>query len=378
MCTGCVLRGQIVSIDKAPNGMWRTRWRDESGRQRSKSFKRKADASAFEAETKHAMRQGDFVSTVAGQITLYALADRWLDASPHLAAGTLVTYRRDLDRYILPSLGTLVVANVTDDVIQRYLATEMEKYAASSVHRHYRTLRTMFEWAIRRRMISSNPCANVHPPRVAASKVHYLTAEEVERLADVIAPRYRAFVLVAAYGGLRWGELIGLRRSAVDGQRLTITEQLVKRDNEWRREDTKTSSSRRTVLLPASIADDLKEHLATFSQEGDDGLVFVNQTGAPIGHSFRANVWAPACVRAGLAEKVYSPGRLPKIVGAPRIHDMRHTAVALAISTGAHPKAIQQRLGHSSITVTLNTYGHLLDGVGEEMAANLDALRQIK
>lgn len=365
-----------MSIDKAPNGMWRARWRDESGRQRSKSFKRKADASAFEAETKHAMRQGDFVSTAAGQITLYALANRWLDASPHLAAGTLATYRRDLDRYILPSLGTLIVANVTDDVIQRYLAKEIKTYAASSVHRHYRTLRTMFEWAVRRRMISSNPCANVNPPRVAASKVHYLTADEVERLAEAIAPRYRAFVLVAAYGGLRWGEMVGLRRSAVDGQRLTITEQLVRRGDDWHREDPKTSSSRRTVLLPASIADELQAHIDKFSQDGPDGLVFVNKDGAPIGHSFRANVWAPACVKAGLAEKVYSPGKPPKIVDAPRIHDMRHTAVALAISTGAHPKAIQQRLGHSSIAVTLNTYGHLLDGVGEELAANLDLLRK--
>lgn len=367
-----------MSIERVPSGRWQARWRDSAGKQRAKNFTRKGDAVAFLEQTKTSIRLGEGVDASAGRATLYALADRWLDASPHLAPGTLATYRRDLDRYILPELGPLAVADLTDDAIQRFLAKESKKYAASSVHRHYRTLRTMLEWGVRRRMIASNPCGNVKPPRISATKVNYLTADEVERLADAIAPRYRAFVLVAAYGGLRWGELIGLRRSAVDGQRLTITEQLVKRDDEWHREDTKTASSRRTVLLPASIAGDLEAHMAEFSQEGDDGLVFVNQNGEPIGHSFRANVWAPACVRAGLAEKVYTPGKPPKIVGAPRIHDMRHTAVALAISTGAHPKAIQQRLGHSSIAVTLNTYGHLLDGVGEELAANLDTLRTSK
>jgi integrase len=187
--------------------------------------------------------------------------------------------------------------------------------------------------------------------------------------------RYRVLVLVAGYGGFRWSELVGLRRSSIDGARVLVAEQLQQVNGAWLRDTPKSASSRRVVTLPASVAAELAGHLEEFSQVGPDGLVFVNRLGNPVGPSFRGNVWYPACARAGLATRTHRPGRRPLFVDGPDFHDLRHTAVALSISAGAHPKTIQSMLGHSSIAVTMNTYGHLLEGVESSLADDLDRMR---
>jgi hypothetical protein len=367
-----------MSVDKTESG-WRARWRDQSGKQRARTFRLKADAVSFEAKMRLEARTRGFVAPSSGKMTINELTELWLTASIHLAPRSLLTYRRDLTRYVLPALGTVSLDRLAPEMIQTFLADELKRYSPSSVHRFYRTLHTMLEWAVLQDMLLVNPCKRVNAPKVPRKEAKYLSAAEVERVADEMPDRYRAFILVAAYGGLRWGELTGLRRGSVDGARITITEQLVIEDGEFVRRPPKTPSSRRTVLLPASIGEELAHHMEQFSPPGADSLVFVNQNNDPVGPSFRDNIWARACFRAGLARQELNSrtGKL-QIRGAPTIHQLRHTAVALAIAAGAHPKAIQARLGHSSIMVTMNTYGHLLDAVGEEVAEALNDLRPSK
>ena len=367
-----------MSVDKT-NGGWRARWRDQSGKQRARTFRLKADAIAFEAKMRLDARTRGFVAPSSGKTSVNELSELWLAASLHLAPGTLFTYRRDLERYILPALGSVTLERISGDMIQRFLAEELDTYAPSTVHRHYRTLNALFGWALRQGRILSNPCLTVNAPKIPRKEAKFLSVEEVERVADEMPDRYRAFILVAAWGGLRWGELTGLRRGSVNGARITITEQLVLEDGEFVRRPPKTPSSRRTVLLPASIGEELAGHMQKFSPLEADSLVFVNKNGSPIGQFFRRSVWPAACFRAGLARQEVNPKTAKlEIRGAPTIHQLRHTAVALAIAAGAHPKAIQARLGHSSIMVTMNTYGHLLDAVGEEVAEALDDLRPSK
>jgi integrase len=205
----------------------------------------------------------------------------------------------------------------------------------------------------------------------------FLTGEQVELLADEITERYRSFVLVAAFGGLRWGEVVGLRRCDVDGARLAIAGQLHLVNDRWVREEPKTAAGRRMVVLPESVGAELAAHMDRFTGDDPDALVFTNQHGNPVGKSFRHNVWLPALARAGLISVTRRSGRVPSYGKGPTFHDLRHTAVALAIQAGAHPKAIQSRLGHASIGVTMNTYGHLIDD-GSELAADLDRLRSAK
>lgn len=365
-----------MSVKKLADGKWQVRWRESDGSQRARRFRTKAEATAFEATTMTSIRSGKYVSTATETGTSVAeLAEQWLAASIHLAAGTLHTYRRDLDRYILPQFATWRLRDVSPEAVQQFLVRELKTLAPSSVHRHYRTLRTMFEWARAAKMVASNPCDTVRPPKLTRDEPNFLTVEQVDALADAMPERYRALVYVGAYGGLRFGELCGLRRSNVDGNKVTVVEQLSWRNGVMFREPPKTSSSRRTVPLPSSIADMLDGHLRQFSQPGPDGIVFTNKANNPISPSFRTNVWRPACFRAGLASRV-RVGSSWKYENAPKIHDLRHTAVALAIAAGAHPKQIQARLGHSTITTTLNTYGHLFATLDDDLTNRLDALRE--
>lgn len=111
--------------------------------------------------------------------------------------------------------------------------------------------------------------------------------------------------------------------------------------------------------LPAGVAELLAEHLVTYSGPGEDGLVFPNRAGNPIHpSSFNTAHWKPAKAQVGL--------------DGLRFHDLRHTAVALAIAQGAHPKAIQARMGHSSVQVTLDRYGHLFPELDADIADGLD------
>ena len=157
--------------------------------------------------------------------------------------------------------------------------------------------------------------------------MRFLTPAEVATLADTIQPRYRALVVVGAYGGLRIGELAGLRRSRVDLLRGTVTvaEIVVEVGGVLHIGPPKTRASRRTVGLPRFVTEELAAHLAG---PGDpEAFVFTASEGGALRvHGFRARVWRPATRAAG--------------VDGLRIHDLRHTAVALWIAAGANPKEV--------------------------------------
>jgi integrase len=353
----------VASIEKTPAGTYRARWRDAGGVQRAKAFPKKADARAF-LDSIAGNQPAAHVTAEAGKITVSEWADLWLDGARNLGQGGQDTYRRDLDRYILPTLGDHQIRHVTPELIDSLLTEQAKHLASSTVHRHYRTLNRMFAVAVERRRLVANPCGPVQPPRVELHEMRFLDVDQVDALAAAISDRYRAWVLVAAWGGPRWSECVGLRRSSVDGARVSIVEQLKRRaDGEWHRDRPKTKAGRRVVTLPAFVADELAAHLDTFAGPGPDGLVFPNRAGNPtIASSFTQATFKPALKRAGLDTAV-------------RIHDLRHTAVALAIKAGAHPKAIQARMGHASIMVTLDRYGHLFPDTDEQIAAALDGLR---
>ena len=122
-------------------------------------------------------------------------------------------------------------------------------------------------------------------------------------------------------------------------------------------EETKSSASRRMLTIPAFLTEILAAHL----QEGPGGaFVFTAKEGGLLRRSnFRRRYWKPALERAGLDT-------------ALRFHDMRHTCASLLIAKGAHPKEIQARLGHASITTTLNTYGHLWPSLGAQLDEAMD------
>lgn len=340
-----------MSVKKTPQGTYRARLRDRAGQSISKTFPRASDAHAWERDQ---LRQRDRgLASNAGRVTFAQWCETWLEQSRNLSTSTIATYRRDLDRYILPALGDIPLGRLTADHIDAYLNTVTGQFAPSSVHRHYRTIHRALAVAVERRRLGYNPSTPVQPPKVTLTEMRFLTSAQVDSLADAVADRYRAWVLVAAWGGLRWGELRALEPGDVVGDRVAVHQQL---DGA----KLKTAASVRNVKLPGSVADILTDHLDRFSTVD---LVFPTGRGTPLSHSsFSGNVFKPGLVRAGLDRDT-------------RVHDLRHTAAALGIAAGAHPKVLQIRLGHASIAITLDRYGHLFPGHDDGLADDLDRLR---
>jgi integrase len=192
--------------------------------------------------------------------------------------------------------------------------------------------------------------------------MRFITPQHVAALAGTVDGHWEALVLSAAYAGLRWGELAGLRHQQLDLERRTIAvvEQLNETAGRLEWGPPKTAAGRRSVSIPSALAEVLAAHLER-PLVSRSGLVFPSPLAEPLRRSnFTRRVWAPATRSVGLT--------------GLRFHDMRHTAVALAIDQGAHPKAIQERMGHSSITVTLDRYGHLYEGLDNAIADGLDVV----
>jgi len=223
-------------------------------------------------------------------------------------------------------------------------------------------------------MLPRSPCRNIPLPRIEAVEMHFLTAKQVGTLADAIDPRYRVLVLTGAYTGLRIGELAALRTSRLDllHRSLRVEETV----NEVRGYlvfgPPKTRASRRTVSLPAFLVEVLAAHLAAYPP-GPESLVFTSPEGQPLRrNAFRRRHFIPALQKAEIGEWTEDPKGHPHFKPGARIHDLRHSHAALLIAENVHPKVLQERLGHASIRTTLDTDGHLFEGLDEAAADALD------
>ncbi len=213
--------------------------------------------------------------------------------------------------------------------------------------------------AARSKYLAVSPYEGIDLPRIDSHEMRFLSRDEVGVLADAIHPLYNVLVLTAAYTGLRWGELAGLKVKYLNLLRrsLLVEEALTDVKGQVSIGPVKTRASRRTVSLPPFIVELVAAHLA---RNPKSELVFTAAEGAPLRASnFRRRFWNPS-VEAS--------------VGSPmRFHDLRHTHAALLIAENTNPKTIQVRLGHASIKTTLDTYGHLMESLDEAAANALDA-----
>jgi integrase len=169
-------------------------------------------------------------------------------------------------------------------------------------------------------------------------------------------------VLVAAFGGLRWGELAGLRRKRIDLEAGTVTvaEQLVEVNGTFSVGPPKSTAGRRTVTLPTAVVAALVEHLANYTEESPDALVFLSSQGRHLRRSnFNRRVWQPATRAAG--------------VEGLRVHDLRHTAGTLATAAGGSLREVMNRLGHST-TVAAVRYQHVMADRDAAIARELNRL----
>jgi integrase len=352
-------------IHQLSSGRWELRYRDPNGRPRRLRFDTKGQAKDHLATVRTKGIEGSYIAPERGRITFGAWCDQWWATKVDLRARTLARYERDLRLHIRPRFERRALAKITKTEVQSWVA-EMRRDGVpdSGVRRRFSVFRAVMTGAVEDERLVKSPCKGIRLPEVGRGEIEVLSPEEVSQLAAVMPEWCRSWVWVAAWSGLRWSEMVGLRRRDVDllWRRFIVSQQVVEVGSTFKGFDTpKTDAGRRSVPIWPSIVAVLEEQLATRAQPGRDGLVFVNTRGnTPHLSSFTSQTWKKARTRIGRPDL--------------RWHDLRHTYVAIRIAAGAHPKEIQEECGHSSYKTTMDIYGHLFESSAERTAEAMEEM----
>jgi integrase len=305
------------------------------------------------------------------RFTVAAYLQHWLEtaARPAIREATYRLYADLVRLHINNRVGGVALTKLTPAHIQGLLA-EMEQVDASARLRQmvYGVLHKAFKQAMLWNLVPRNVCQAVIRPRAPKYVAKALTKEQSETLLQAAkGERLEALYVLAVTTGLREGELFGLVWSNVElkDRWLQVTHQLANHTGHPALVELKTASSRRKIILPAIAIAALREHRQRALVEGTYhnamGLVFADTDGKPLRKSnFLRRTFYPFLKRAGV----------PRI----RFHDLRHTAATLRLQQGDNPKVVQELLGHSRVTVTLETYSHVMPSLQEESAAKIDKL----
>jgi integrase len=301
------------------------------------------------------------------RITVAEYLDRWLKdvARPTLKASTYENYAAAAKNHLKPRIGGIALSKLSIIHVQSLYAdmTRCGK-SAETVRLAHAVLRRALRQAVNWRLVPYNVCAEVERPRVVKSEITPLDATQVAALLKVAeADRLAAIFTVAIATGMRLGELFGLQRPDVDlaAGVIMVKHTLTEVKGRLHLTEPKTARSRRRIDLPKVAIDALRRHCQAMAAEGhgNSKWIFCNVKGGPLRRShFHDNSFKPLLKKA----------KLPTI----RFHDLRHTSATLLLTAGVHPKVVQERLGHSQISVTLDIYSHVLPTMQREAASKLD------
>jgi len=335
------------------------------GRMARRRFDTKQQAVDELAKVRVDIARGLGLLPVDAKTTVAQYAEQW-KATLQVRPSTLMNYDSYLRNHILPALGRYPLSVLRRSHIATFVAQLVDKGLAPSTVRHcYLLVAMLMRSACYDRLITASPCYKVKLPQIPGRTLPVLTPDQVHALLDA-APDYDRAVLATAVGtGMRQGETLGLRLPHLNLLRreLAVEEQAMTVHGRppYVTTDLKTAASRRVLPLPEFVVRELARHLETYGA-GEDGLVFANRRGGIWRRgSFGDSVWKPALRRAGLDERF-------------GFHALRHTYASGLIAENIHPRVIQARLGHKSITETMDTYGHLFPEARQETTDALDRL----
>lgn len=346
--------------DRGERGLrWRARYRGPDGLVRSRSFATKVHAQRWLTDQQSKIDQAAWVNPDLGQITWADYSEELQASRTHLAARTVETEQRCHQR-AAELIGDVQLIRLTPDLLRKVTTQLTGRYAPETVARTMRWVRLTLNQAVRDRRLTTSPADGVRLPRSRPTEMRLLNPAEVADLAKSLPDRYSSLAITAAYTGMRWGELAGLKKSDLDLRRgrLTVRRTLVEATGQSPElGPPKSKASERSIALSRFVVETLAHHLEACPPIND--MVWATEQGALLRRGSFGRIW-----RKAVAESVGPPCR---------IHDLRHTHAAWLIADGEHPKAIQTRLGHGSIAVTMDRYGHLMDGLDDQIALHLDA-----
>ena len=302
------------------------------------------------------------------KITFATFSEKWLKeyVAVRCRPSTESLYRSLLETHILPRLGTLRLSKVTGSTLRSfYDRLEAEGRSPRMRQMIHARLHTLFAVAVRWQYISNNPCAAIEPPRAPKPETHPLSSEQCASLIECSkeVPNGCLYEIAIACG-LRQGELLALRWVDVDweGRTLSINHTLQEVSGKLVLQEPKTNSSRRSVAMPLSVTQSLRNHRKKCIEAHlVNDYVFCDSFGGPLRKSnLIRRSFKPLLKRAGLPDM--------------RFHDLRHTCATLQLRLGTNPKVVQEMLGHSRIATTLDTYSHVTPSMQREAAEAMDAL----
>jgi len=341
---------------------YRVRYRGTDGKERSKSFKRKIDAERWAATQMASIAKGEWIDPQESRVTFGEWVPQWELTLHHLGPRTRQLNVGVAHNYLVPLFGARPLDSITRSDVQAMLGDELAagELSNSAVRRHVMVLSQILQSAVEDGRLGRNVAKSIRLPPEQARSMRRLNETELQRLIAATPSFHRPMVMTAAFLGLRWGEITGLGVEHLDFDAATVRVERQMQDinGKMRFTQPKSKSGYRTVSAPESLMEVLAQHVKR-RQVRESGLVFPGEAGRPLrGGAFR-RVWLRAVEAADLQGFVF--------------HELRHTAVALAIAQGAHPMAIKERLGHASITTTLDRYGGLFPSLDRDIANGLDA-----
>ncbi|QNA73426.1 site-specific integrase [Streptomyces sp. So13.3] len=331
-------------VRKLASGRYQARYPGPDGivRPAPHTFRTKREADDWLADKQTELRRGDWTDPEAGKVAFGGYAKTWI-AQRGVSKGTAELYATLLRVHLEPALGALSVANITAADVRAWRTAKLDAgTGASTMAKSYALLRAILGTAVDDQLIRRNPCRIKGASTAPTPERPTATVAEVYAIADAMQPRYRAFVLLAAFSGLRFGELVGLRRRDLDmeGGTLRVRRSVAELRNGKRLiKEPKSAAGKRTVAIPKVIRAELTAHLQVYAEPGADGRVFIGSRKAVPRRNHFGKLWRKACDTAGIK--------------GLHFHDLRHTGNTLAAATGASTKELMTRMGHSTARAAL-------------------------
>jgi integrase len=357
-------RRQFGWVRKLPSGRFQASYLAADGGRRyaPETFKTRGDAAAWLTLRESEMLRGEWIDPELGRITLATFGSRWIEEHK-LSERTRELYEMLLRLHISPFLGGRQLARISPDTVRTWRNQLLnDGRSADAAAKSYRLLRAIMNTALDDGRIRRNPCRIKGADKAHTPERPVATIAQVYTLAELIGDRFRVFILAAAFTGLRWGELLALRRMDVnlDAGTIGVTRSVAELSRgRLVVGPPKSAAGVRTVTIPGVLVDELRRHLAEFVGTEPWALVFTGSRGAsPRRSSWRQTVqWSARIKEAGLPEGFH-------------FHDLRHTGNHLASQGGASTRELMHRMGHASMRAAL-IYQHATDERARQIADRL-------